>query len=159
MKQTAFLFVIAAAGAAGFIGMYQEWYIPSSKALLIITVMLGIVYMATVLRRTGSKKRMSLLLLTLSLFLVQTAGAWIYEIWTFETFFSAAGMMKISMILFGTGALVLNTIHFISRATHKKRSIQRTAKREKNNSARQLFKRKAAEKTVTVVLGESVHVK
>ncbi|WP_046176731.1 RNA-binding protein [Domibacillus indicus] len=154
MKLFVFSLVAAAAGTAGFIGMYQEWYIPPSKALLITTGILGITCIAAAMQRTGRKNVVSLLLFGLSLFMVQTAGAWIFESWTFETILSASGMMKISMILFGTGALVLNMLYFTSQRAAKKRSTQRTAAQAKEGWI--LFKRKRAEKTVAIILGESI---
>ncbi|WP_050179623.1 hypothetical protein [Domibacillus robiginosus] len=156
MKQGALLLVAATAGAAGIAGMYQEWYIPPSKALFIIIVGLAIFYAAAALQHTGNKYRTSLLLLALSLFLVQAAGAWIYEIWTFEAILSAVGMMKISLIVLGTCALGLNVVHFTSQAAKKKRSTQRRAESGRKGSIVQMFKRNQAEKTVAIVLGESV---
>lgn len=156
MKQNAFLLVAATAGVAGLAGMYQEWYIPPSKALFIITGGLATFYAVAALQHTGSKHRTSLLLLSLSLFLVQAAGAWIYEIWTFEAILSAAGIMKISLIVLGTCALGLNVVHFTSQAARKKRSTQRRARSVRKGSIVQIFKRNQAEKTVAIILGESV---
>ena len=157
MKDYAFGLIASAAGAAGFMGMYTQWYIPPSSFLLVITGVLGIAYTAAAIRHIGNKNRLALLLLALSLFLVQAAGAWIYETWPFESFFSAVGMMKIMMIILGTGGLVLNVVYFISRVTNKKRSTRQPAKAGKNKIVIRLFQRKKAEKTVAVVLGESVH--
>jgi hypothetical protein len=156
MKQMIFPILAVVAGVAGFVGMYKEWYIPNSDILLIVTGVLGILYVVAVMRRAGSKNMAPFLLLALSLFFVQTAGAWIYGIWTFETILSAFGMMKISMIVLGTLALALNVIHFTSQIANKKRSAQRTVKQTKGGGITQLFKRKQAEKTVAIILGESV---
>lgn len=156
MKKMGFPLLAVIVGVAGFIGMYQEWYIPNSDILLIVTGALGIFYVVAFVRHAGSKSRAPLLLLALSLFFVQAAGAWIYEIWTFETILSAFGMMKISMIVLGTFALVLNAIYFTSQTANKKRNAHRTASPFKESGFAYLFKRRKAEKTVAIILGESV---
>jgi hypothetical protein len=156
MKQRAFSLLSVMAGVAGFVVMYQKWYIPDANIPLIATGVLGILYLIVVMRRAGSKNGAPWLLLALSLFFVLTAGAWIYEIWTFETILSAFGTMKISMIVLGTVALVLNLVHFTSQMANKKHNAQRTMEPAKQGGFFLLFKRKKEENTVAIILGEAV---
>lgn len=153
MKRTWTGVVIAVSALVCFWMMYKGVYIPGPKLMLSVSAVLFIMFFISKVRSIKHPVFSSLVLFGMLLCLAMAAGSAMQEWWTFDAIFSADGMMRITLILTGTAAVVMSLFYALAQTAVKKRPLNQIPSAGKKKLLP--FSQKKRQQHVSITLGYS----